>query len=133
MFETICDSTERRQEEVRRLAEAVDAVVVVGGRESGNTQRLFEIARQTGKPAFLVESETDLAEINLGALTHVETIGITAGASTPNWVIRKVYMTLESMVFRRRSGWHKAMHPFSRPACSPTSTCRWAPAACVTR
>jgi (E)-4-hydroxy-3-methyl-but-2-enyl pyrophosphate reductase len=112
VFETICDSTERRQEEVRRLAEAVDAVVVVGGRESGNTQRLFEIARQTGKPAFLVESEADLSEINLGALTHVETIGITAGASTPNWVIRKVYMTLESMVFRRRSGWHKAMHTF---------------------
>ena len=112
VFETICDSTERRQEEVRRLAEAVDAVVVVGGRESGNTQRLFEIARQAGKPAFLVESEADLAQIDLGALAHVETIGITAGASTPNWVIRKVYMTLESMVFRRRSGWHKAVHTF---------------------
>jgi 4-hydroxy-3-methylbut-2-enyl diphosphate reductase len=112
VFETICDSTERRQEEVRRLTEAVDAVVVVGGRESGNTQRLFEIARQAGKPAFLVESEADLAQIDLGALAHVETIGITAGASTPNWVIRKVYMTLESMVFRRRSGWHKAVHTF---------------------
>ena len=112
VFETICDSTERRQEEVRRLAEAVDAVVVVGGRESGNTQRLFEIARHTGKPAFLVESEADLAQIDLGALAQVETIGITAGASTPNWVIRKVYMTLESMVFRRRSGWHKAVHTF---------------------
>jgi len=112
VFETICDSTERRQEEVRRLTEAVDAVVVVGGRESGNTQRLFEIARQAGKPAFLVESEADLAQIDLGALAHVETIGITAGASTPNWVIRKVYMTLETMVFRRRSGWHKAVHTF---------------------
>ena len=112
VFETICDSTERRQEEVRRLAEAVDAVVVVGGRESGNTQRLFEIARQTGKPAFIVESEADLGAVDLGALSRVETIGITAGASTPNWVIRKVYTTLESMVFRRRSGWHKAVHTF---------------------
>jgi 4-hydroxy-3-methylbut-2-enyl diphosphate reductase len=112
VFETICDSTERRQEDVRRLAEAVDAVVVVGGRESGNTQRLFEIARQTGKPAFMVESEADLGAVDLGALSRVETIGITAGASTPNWVIRKVYTTLESMVFRRRSGWHKAVHTF---------------------
>jgi len=66
-FETICDSTEKRQKEVQRLAESVDAVVVVGGHESGNTQRLFEIARQTGKPAFHVESEADLDGIDLNA------------------------------------------------------------------
>lgn len=112
VFETICDSTERRQDEVRRLAESVDAVVVVGGRESGNTQRLYEIARQSGKPAWHVEHEADLSAIDLNALTGVQTIGITAGASTPNWVIRKVYMALEATVFRRRSRWHKAVHTF---------------------
>jgi len=116
VFETICDSTERRQEEVQRLAESVDAVVVVGGRDSGNTQRLFEIARQTGKPAFHVENETDLAGIDVNSLSAVRTIGITAGASTPNWVIRKVVMTLETMVFRRKSGWHKAMYTLMRTA-----------------
>jgi (E)-4-hydroxy-3-methyl-but-2-enyl pyrophosphate reductase len=116
VFETICDSTERRQAEVQRLAESVDAVVVVGGRESGNTQRLFEIARQTGKPAFHVENESDLAGIDVSALSTVRTIGITAGASTPNWVIRKVYMTLETMVFRRKSGWHKALYALMRAA-----------------
>jgi 4-hydroxy-3-methylbut-2-enyl diphosphate reductase len=116
VFETICDSTERRQSEVQRLAESVDAVVVVGGRESGNTQRLFEIARRTGKPAFLVEGEADLGRIDLNALRSVQTVGITAGASTPNWVIRKVAMTLESMVFRRKSGWHKAVYRFLRVA-----------------
>jgi len=116
VFETICDSTERRQEEVQRLAESVDAVVVVGGRDSGNTQRLFEIARQTGKPAFHVENETDLARIDVNSLSAVRTIGITAGASTPNWVIRKVVMTLETMVFRRKSGWHKAMYTLMRTA-----------------
>jgi 4-hydroxy-3-methylbut-2-enyl diphosphate reductase len=94
----------------------VDAVVVVGGRESGNTQRLFEIARQTGKPAFHVENETDLAGIDVNSLSAVRTIGITAGASTPNWVIRKVVMTLETMVFRRKSGWHKAMYTLMRTA-----------------
>jgi 4-hydroxy-3-methylbut-2-enyl diphosphate reductase len=112
VFETICDSTERRQDEVRRLAESVDAVVVVGGRESGNTQRLYEIARQSGKPAWHVEHEADLSAIDLNALSGVQTIGITAGASTPNWVIRKVYMALEATVFRRRSRWHKAVHTF---------------------
>jgi len=60
IFETICDSTESRQADVQQLAESVDAVVVVGGRDSGNTRRLYEIACQTGKPAFHVESETDL-------------------------------------------------------------------------
>lgn len=116
VFETICDSTERRQSEVQRLAEAVDAVVVVGGRESGNTQRLFEIAGRTGKPAFHVESEADLERMDLDALRSVETIGITAGASTPNWVIRKVYMTLETMVFKRKSGWHQSVYTFLRAA-----------------
>lgn len=116
VFETICDSTERRQSEVQRLAESVDAVVVVGGRESGNTQRLFEIARRTGKPAFHVESEADLDGIDLNALRAVQTIGITAGASTPNWVIRKVYMALETMVFKRKSGWQQAVYSFLRLA-----------------
>ena len=116
VFETICDSTERRQAEVQRLAESVDAVVVVGGRESGNTQRLFEIARQAGKPAFQVENESDLAGIDVNMLSALRTIGITAGASTPNWVIRKVVMTLETMVFRRKSGWHKALYTLMRAA-----------------
>jgi 4-hydroxy-3-methylbut-2-enyl diphosphate reductase len=116
VFETICDSTERRQAEVQRLAESVDAVVVVGGRESGNTQRLFEIARQAGKPAFLVENESDLVGIDVNSLSAAQTIGITAGASTPNWVIRKVVMTLETMVFQRKSGWHKALYTLMRTA-----------------
>jgi 4-hydroxy-3-methylbut-2-enyl diphosphate reductase len=114
IFETICDSTERRQQEVQRLADAVDAVVVVGGRTSGNTQRLYEIARQTGKPVLHVESEADLARVDIDDLSRLRTIGITAGASTPNWVIRKVYMALESVVFQRRSGWHKFLYGFLR-------------------
>jgi 4-hydroxy-3-methylbut-2-enyl diphosphate reductase len=108
VFDTICDSTERRQADVEHLAESVDAVIVVGGRESGNTRRLYEIARQSGKPAFHVESEAELAAIDLGLLGAARSIGITAGASTPNWVIRKVYITLESMLFKRKSAWHRA-------------------------
>ena len=96
IFETICDSTERRQSEVKRLAEQVDAVVVVGGHNSGNTQRLAEIVRQAGKPAFHIETE---AELDPTALSKVQTLGVTAGASTPNWIIRRVYRAIESLPF----------------------------------
>jgi len=59
IFETICGSTERRQAEVMRLAGSVDVMLVVGGQTSGNTQRLLEIAEQTGKLAFKIETEAD--------------------------------------------------------------------------
>ena len=111
VFETICDSTERRQAEVQRLADSVDAVIVVGGHSSGNTKRLVDIARQTGKPAFHIENEDDLADLDLQALTDTSQIGITAGASTPNWVIKKVYRALETMLFKRKQGWRKLALP----------------------
>lgn len=102
IYDTICDSTEKRQAEVQCLAALVDAVVVVGGKESGNTQRLFEIARESGKPTFLVESEADL---DLEALARAECIGVTAGASTPNWQLKKICRALESAPYRGRRGW----------------------------
>ena len=107
VFETICDSTERRQAEVQRLAESVDAVIVVGGRSSGNTKRLVDIAHHTGKPAFHIENEEDLAELDLKVLAAADQIGITAGASTPNWVIKKVYRALEAVLFDRKQGWRR--------------------------
>jgi hypothetical protein len=75
----------------------VDAVIVVGGRTSGNTQRLYEIAQKSGKPSFYVEDESQL---DLSSLRHAKAIGITAGASTPNWVIRRVYRSLETIPFQ---------------------------------
>ncbi|MCK5509329.1 MAG: 4-hydroxy-3-methylbut-2-enyl diphosphate reductase, partial [Desulfobacterales bacterium] len=78
IFNTICDSTARRQAEVKRLAKSVDAVIVVGGYNSGNTQRLVEIARKAGKPSYHIESEH---ELDLKALASAKYIGLTAGAS----------------------------------------------------
>jgi 4-hydroxy-3-methylbut-2-enyl diphosphate reductase len=114
IFETICDSTEGRQAEVQRLTQSVDAVIVVGGRNSGNTKRLVEIARQSGKPAFHIESETDLTAIDLEALSSARQIGITAGASTPNWVIKKVYRALEAVLFKRKQGWRRLLFEVQR-------------------
>jgi 4-hydroxy-3-methylbut-2-enyl diphosphate reductase len=114
IFETICDSTQRRQAEVQRLAQSVDAVIVVGGHNSGNTKRLVDIARQNGKPAFHVESEADLTAIDLEALSSARQIGITAGASTPNWVIKKVYRALEALLFKRKQGWRRLLFEAQR-------------------
>jgi 4-hydroxy-3-methylbut-2-enyl diphosphate reductase len=87
VFDTICSSTSRRQEEVISLSEDVDAMIVVGGRGSANTNRLVQIAEKKGVPAFLVETEQ---ELNLKKLADYGVIGITAGASTPNWLLERV-------------------------------------------
>ena len=92
-FNTICYSTRERQSEARQIARQVDAVIVVGGRNSGNTQRLAQVVEQEGVRAFHVESESDLDHEAIG---NARAVGITAGASTPNWVIKKVYQSLEN-------------------------------------
>jgi 4-hydroxy-3-methylbut-2-enyl diphosphate reductase len=114
IFNTICDSTERRQAEVQRLAEAVDAVIVVGGHNSGNTRRLAEIARQTGKPTYHIESESELASMDTHLLASARHIGITAGASTPNWIIKKVYRALETLQVKRTQSWRRIMFQLQR-------------------
>jgi (E)-4-hydroxy-3-methyl-but-2-enyl pyrophosphate reductase len=104
IFDTICGSTERRQAEVKRLADTVDAILVVGGRNSGNTQRLVDISRQAGRPTFHIETEADLNSIDQDQLNSFSIIGITAGASTPNWIIKKVYKALEELPYRGKHG-----------------------------
>jgi len=107
VFDTICDSTEKRQREVARLAEVVDAVIVVGGHHSGNTQRLVEVARSKGKPAFQIETES---ELDIQALEKNRVVGITAGASTPNWIIKKVYRTLEMELTQKGQKWRHFLY-----------------------
>ena len=114
IFDTICDSTERRQAEVKRLAGEVDAVIVVGGLHSGNTRRLTEIAAQSGKPAYHIETEEDLDQVELKEISANRLIGITAGASTPNWVIKRVYRSLESLRFKRARGWLRLLFTLQR-------------------
>jgi 4-hydroxy-3-methylbut-2-enyl diphosphate reductase len=94
IFNTICDSTEKRQAEVREMADSVDAFVIIGGRNSGNTCRLAEIAQMTRRPAFHVETEADL---DIAAMEKFSAVGITAGASTPPWVTEKVCSVLNKI------------------------------------
>lgn len=87
VLDTICDATRRRQEETLRLAEQVEAMVVVGGRSSGNTRRLADIAGSRGVPALLVETES---ELDPAFFSSVSVVGLTAGASTPKSIIDAV-------------------------------------------
>jgi (E)-4-hydroxy-3-methyl-but-2-enyl pyrophosphate reductase len=86
VFSTICPAMERRHKALADLAAKVDAIVVVGGRESANTRRLFENAIETGKPSWHIEQGKDLPRIAL----EYSRVGLTAGASTPDWVIDEV-------------------------------------------
>ena len=94
VFNTICDATHKRQEEVRSLCKDVEAMVVVGGKNSANTKRLAEIAEDMGCPVFLVETED---ELDLEEVSKYECVGVTAGASTPTWMISRVVRILEAI------------------------------------
>ncbi len=91
---TICDSTHERQAEVRQMCSKVEAMVIVGGLNSGNTLRLAEVARECEIPTFHVETE---AELDAETMARYSCVGVSAGASTPNWIIRNVVDFLEEI------------------------------------
>ncbi|MDD5170379.1 MAG: 4-hydroxy-3-methylbut-2-enyl diphosphate reductase [Syntrophales bacterium] len=91
VFDTICDSTEKRQAEVMDLAEEMDAMIVVGGLNSANTKRLAALSERQGTPTYHIETVDDLKR---EWLNDVEKIGVSAGASTPNWIIDRVVDTI---------------------------------------
>ncbi|MGD1152937.1 MAG: 4-hydroxy-3-methylbut-2-enyl diphosphate reductase [Syntrophales bacterium] len=93
IFDTICDSTEKRQSEVKALAAEMDAVFIVGGRNSANTKRLVRISQLECKPTFHIETADELNDI---PSSQYEKIGISAGASTPNWIINRVFDAVTS-------------------------------------
>ena len=111
IFNTICDSTSKRQLEIRDMAKEVDAIIVVGGYSSGNTKRLAQIGKNTGVPTFHIERDS---ELDPSLLEGRNTIGITGGASTPTWVIGKVFRTIENLSDSRAKGFISALHKTKR-------------------
>ena len=87
VLNTICNATKERQEEARRIAGRVDAMVVIGDEHSSNTQKLFEICKNECLNTYYIQTLDDL---DMNQLRSVETVGITAGASTPNIIIEEV-------------------------------------------
>ena len=95
VFNTICSATRERQSAALELARTVDLMLVVGGLNSANTQKLANICRQNGCRTEHIESAD---EIDLHWFDDVKNVGITAGASTPDWIIREVTLEMEELM-----------------------------------
>ena len=85
---TICNATEERQNEARRIARRADAMIVIGDSSSSNTRKLYEICKTEWQETFYIQT---LSGLELDKLKSSDCIGITAGASTPNNIIEEVY------------------------------------------
>ena len=96
VFNTICNATEERQTEARELAKKSDAMIVIGGRHSSNTQKLFEISKKECSNTFYIQTKNDL---NMEDFSNIGMLGITAGASTPNNIIKEVHESMAEMSF----------------------------------
>lgn len=83
-FDSICSEPLKTQQELKEMCEIVECVIVIGGKISANTKRLEEIVSKYSKPCFKVETAD---ELEIEKLSNFEKIGLTAGASTPDWII----------------------------------------------
>jgi len=93
-FNTICDSTDKRQKEIRELAKNNDAVIVIGGRDSANSMRLFEIAKSLNPRSYFVENANQLKK---SWFNKIKKVAISAGASTPGWAIGNVIRKISAL------------------------------------
>jgi len=87
VFNTICDATSVRQEEVKKIAPEVDVMIIIGGKHSGNTQRLYQISKALNPNIYHIETADELQR---QWFENKENIGVSAGASTPDWIIQEV-------------------------------------------
>ena len=88
VLNTICNATQERQVEAERIASQVDAMIVIGGKNSSNTRKLYEICQKECKDTYYIQTLDDL---NPESVNSVRSVGITAGASTPNQIIEEVH------------------------------------------
>ncbi|BBF42100.1 4-hydroxy-3-methylbut-2-enyl diphosphate reductase / SSU ribosomal protein S1p [Lachnospiraceae bacterium KM106-2] len=95
---TICNATEERQGEARELAKQSDAMIIIGGKHSSNTQKLYEISKQECANTFYIQT---LSDLDLEQLKSFRSVGITAGASTPNNIIKEVHTSMSDMSFEQ--------------------------------
>ncbi len=95
VFNTICGITRKKQKEIQTLPLKNDVMVIIGSKKSANTRRLFEISQSLNRKTYWVESEK---EINKRWFDNTRTIGVTAGASTPDYIIERVIKRINELV-----------------------------------
>lgn len=98
VLNTICNATEERQTEARELASQSDAMIVIGGKNSSNTQKLYEICKEECEDTYYIQT---LSDLDLNQFKSFRSVGITAGASTPNNIIKEVHTTMSEMSFEQ--------------------------------
>jgi 4-hydroxy-3-methylbut-2-enyl diphosphate reductase len=98
VFKTICNATEERQVEARKIASNVDAMIVIGGRHSSNTQKLYEISRKECANTLFIQT---LEDLDLEQIHSANSVGITAGASTPKKIIKEVHVRMTEKSFEQ--------------------------------
>ena len=96
VYSTICNATEVRQKDADRLASEVDAMIVIGGKHSSNTQKLYEISKKQCKNTYYIQT---LVDLDLTVIESAKRVGITAGASTPNNIIKEVHDSMSELSF----------------------------------
>ena len=87
VINTICNATEERQKEAASVAAQVDAMIVVGGKQSSNTQKLYEICKKECENTYYIQT---LEDLDIREFQNIDNVGITAGASTPKNIIEEV-------------------------------------------
>jgi len=93
-FNTICNATSKRQDEAAEIAACVDLMLVIGSRNSSNTKKLYEICKEKCHNTYMVQTSGELPPVNI---KNVKKVGITAGASTPDWIIKEVIQKMEEL------------------------------------
>ncbi|QQS40160.1 MAG: 4-hydroxy-3-methylbut-2-enyl diphosphate reductase [Acidobacteriota bacterium] len=94
VINTICSATRDRQDAARALAGEVDAFYIIGGNHSSNSRKLLTVCKEQCEKSFLIQTDEDIDPADLDG---VETVGVTAGASTPKWLIDRVVAKLENL------------------------------------
>jgi 4-hydroxy-3-methylbut-2-enyl diphosphate reductase len=92
--EDICYATQNRQDAVKDMAAMADAILVIGSRNSSNSKRLVEVSAAAGTPAYLIDDES---EIDPSWLAGSDTVGVTSGASAPEWLVERVVDHLKAL------------------------------------
>ena len=97
-YKTICNATSVRQREAQEIASKVDAMIVIGGRNSSNTQKLYEISKKECENTYYIQT---LVDLDLTTFESVSRVGITVGASTPNYIIKEVHSSMAELSFEQ--------------------------------
>jgi len=94
VINTICNATSLRQESVKKLAPCVDVMIIIGGKNSGNTRRLYRISKEINPNTYHIETAEELRP---EWFKGVKKVGISAGASTPDWIIEQVKSRIQEI------------------------------------